>query len=255
MSSRDVEDPVLGNRRIRWLAWAFLPSIALHGAAFASLGDARGWTVSSRPASEVSFETLPPPVPLPEPEPPEPEPEPHRPVVAKPALVPAPEPEARPAPTAAPLDLRGLTLTNDSGGFAMPVGNELPLDRPIGASRVPAPAPSPSAAAAKTVEGPSIVALAALGTRPAPPPLDGLLRQNYPADARRRSIGGSATVRARIDSDGVARSVRIAAETFGGFGEACRRTLAGSRWSPPRDAGGKAVSTEVSYTCRFKVEP
>jgi hypothetical protein len=53
----------------------------------------------------------------------------------------------------------------------------------------------------------------------------------------------------------VVRAARVMNESFGGFGEACRRTLAGSRWSPPRDASGKPVSTEVSYTCRFEIEP
>ncbi len=28
----------------------------------------------------------------------------------------------------------------------------------------------------------------------------------------------------------------------------------GSVWSPPRDQSGRAVATEVRYTCRFVVE-
>jgi TonB family protein len=233
-----------------------LPSLALHGAAFASLGSGTGYTFTTKPPSEMSFVVPPAPdEPLPEPPEPEREAAPAQPVAARPALERAPEPAPLPAPDAAPLDLRGLTLTNDAGGFAMPVGNEQPLDRPIGTNRRPSSVPSAAAPAPKPAAAPSMVAFALLGTRPAPPSLAGALRQNYPADARRRSIGGSATVRARIDSDGVARGVRVVGETFGGFGEACRRTLDGSRWSPPRDAGGKAVSTEVSYTCHFKVEP
>jgi TonB family protein len=137
----------------------------------------------------------------------------------------------------------------------MPVGNALPLDRPIAATRVtppPSPAPRPLT---KAPTPSSLVRYAALGTRPSPPSLEAALRRNYPADARRRALGGSATVKARIESDGVARTVGVLNETAKGFGDACRRTLAGSRWSPPRDASGRAVSTEVRYTCHFKVDP
>lgn len=255
MSLRDAEASVLGAPRIRWLALAFLPSVALHGAAFASLGQGSGFAVAAHPASEVSFVVPPPPPEQPRPPEAEAEPEPVTKVAAQPSLAKAPEPLARPEPApATPLDLRGLTLTNDAGGFAMPVGDQQPLDRPLGVPRAVAPAPS-AAVTAVPARPSSTVAFGLLGTRPAPPPLEAALREHYPADARRRAIGGSATVRARIDGDGVARAVRVMNESFGGFGEACRRTLAFSRWSPPRDASGKPVSTEVSYTCRFKVEP
>ena len=39
-----------------------------------------------------------------------------------------------------------------------------------------------------------------------------------------------------------------------GFGAACEQTLRGSRWSPPYDREGRAVSTFINYTCRFNVE-
>jgi TonB family protein len=100
-----------------------------------------------------------------------------------------------------------------------------------------------------------LVRLQSLSSRPKPPSLDDLLRQNYPADARRQGIGGSAVVSARIDPDGVVRAVRVVLEEQSGFGEACRRTLLGSRWSPPTDSAGRAVFTEIRYTCRFQVIP
>jgi protein TonB len=81
------------------------------------------------------------------------------------------------------------------------------------------------------------------------------LRAFYPAAARARGLGGSATVRARIEPDGHVRRVDLVAESFEGFGEACRRTLQGSSWSAPRDRDGRAVATYVRYTCRFVVGP
>lgn len=232
-------------------------STLLHGAAFASLGKAGLLRDERRPPSEVDFVTTPLPpeppreVPPPEPTPATPEP---RAALQKAAPVretPPPEPQA-----AQPLDLRGVTLTNDSGGFAMPTGNGLALDRPIGTSRAPVLAPPPTVAPPPaSPPPPALVAFESLGSRPSPPSLEGALAQNYPTDARRRAIGGSAKVRARIEADGVARSVSVEGETFAGFGEACRRTVVGSRWSPPRDANGRAVATQVRYTCHFKVEP
>jgi len=249
---------VLGIPRLKWLSGTMVISSLLHGAAFASLGEAGRYRDERRPPSEVAFETTPlPPEPpriAPPPEPP-PAPEPRAPIQksAPAAAREAPPPE----PAAAPLDLRGVTLSNDSGGFAMPVGNGLALDRPIGTSRTPVPTPPPPPVATPPAApaAPALVAFEALGTRPSPPSLEGALARNYPADARRRAIGGSAKVRARIEADGVARNVSVEGETFGGFGEACRRTVAGSRWSPPRDSNGRAVATQVRYTCHFKVEP
>jgi TonB family protein len=83
--------------------------------------------------------------------------------------------------------------------------------------------------------------------------LDAALRNNYPSEARRRGIAGSASVRARIDADGIVREVTPLNETFPGFGEACRRTVRGSKWSPPRDGSGRQVATRIRYTCRFVV--
>jgi TonB family protein len=99
-----------------------------------------------------------------------------------------------------------------------------------------------------------VVPLSDLSSRPVPPALDGALRQNYPEEARRRAVGGTASIRARLDPDGILRRVQVQSETFAGFGNACRRTLEGSRWSAPRDRAGRAVATEIRYTCRFQVD-
>jgi hypothetical protein len=61
-------------------------------------------------------------------------------------------------------------------------------------------------------------------------------------------------VEARIEPDGRVRSVTLAGESFAGFGDACKKTLIGSRWSPPRDHDGRAVATRIRYTCRFMVD-
>jgi TonB family protein len=255
MSSQNLEADVLGIPRLKWLAGTMVVSTLLHGAAFASLGKAGLFRDERRPPSEVDFVTTPlppePPRDTPQPEPPPATPEP-RITTQKAATRDTPPPE----PAAQPLDLRGVTLTNDSGGFAMPTGNGLALDRPIGTSRAPVLTPPPTVAPPPAAPvAPAIVAFESLGARPSPPALEGALARNYPADARRRAIGGSAKVRARIEPDGVARSVSVEGETFAGFGEACRRTVAGSHWSPPRDSNGRAVATQVRYTCHFKVEP
>jgi TonB family protein len=163
-----------------------------------------------------------------------------------------------PAPTstanaAAALDLSGVTLTNDSGGFAMPTGDGSALNGPIGLGRARAPIASTAPAPVRTTDA-ALVAASDLSEHPRPPSLEGLLRANYPEEARARALGGTASVRARIDRDGVIRSARLISESATGFGTACRRTVLGSRWSAPRAKNGDAVATEIVYTCHFEVE-
>jgi protein TonB len=93
-----------------------------------------------------------------------------------------------------------------------------------------------------------------LSERPTPPSLDAALRSLYPDEARRRAISGSASLRVRIGSDGRVREASVLSETFAGFGTACQKAVLGSHWSPPRDRDGRAVQTEVRYTCRFVVD-
>jgi TonB family protein len=251
-----------------WLFWAFSSSFVLHGVAYASLSLAPPHARVASLQSEVSFEiNEPPPAPpLPEREEEQPEPEAPAPKLAraepvrKEAAPRAPSPAApheEPKAAAAPLDLSGVTLTNDDGpSFGMALGNGRAFDGPVGNGKAVA-ARETSTAAAKSAApaGPALVAASDLSSRPTPPALDSALRQHYPRDAKERGIGGSARVTARIQPDGSVRQIRLESESFAGFGEACRKTLLGSRWSAPRDREGRAVATEIRYTCRFVIEP
>jgi TonB family protein len=167
--------------------------------------------------------------------------------------------EPPPPSVTTPVDLTGVTLTNDSGDarFSTVVGNGAAMDGPLGAIRTTRPVALPAAPSARPaparVETP-VLALSDLSERPVAPELGGVLRQHYPAEARARGLGGSASVEARIDPDGRVRSVTIVSESFAGFGDACKKTLVGSRWSPPRGRDGGPVATRIRYTCRFVVD-
>jgi protein TonB len=240
---------------------ASLVSLLAHGFAYASLAYAPKLPPEP-PPSRVSFRVrakAPPPPPAP-PKAPEPEAVEQR---AKPSRPKAAE-HVNPPPTATPspaVDLRGVTLTNESGGGAWTsaVGDGSALDGPIGPIGSLAPpkasaVPTSPLAPARPAELP-VVSLADLSSKPVPPELAGSLAERYPAAAKERRIGGSASVEARIEPDGRVRRVVLKHETFGGFGEACRQTLLGSRWSPPRDREGQKVATVIRYTCRFVVQP
>jgi periplasmic protein TonB len=249
-----TEHPFVG------LAAAVALSLLAHGFAYASLGLAPPPPLEP-PPTRVSFrvrDAAPPPPPAPAPQPPEPpKPEPAR---AK--LKPKSAPSVNPSPAAPPpaaVDLRGVTLTNDTGASAWSsaVGNGSALDGPLGpvgptTARAAGPAiPTPVAVRAPEIP---VVAVADLSSRPVPPELAADLRTHYPPDARQRGMGGSGSVEARIEPDGRVRQVSVLGETFPGFGEACKKTLLGSQWSAPRDKQGHAVATRVRYTCRFVVD-
>jgi periplasmic protein TonB len=243
------------------LAAACSLSLIAHGIAYASLGLAPK-PASEPPPSRVAFRVH-------EPEPPQlapaKPPEPERPAPERHAN--APKPKAAPppnapaqAPAAAPVDLRGVTLTNDTGGgaWSSAAGDGSALEGPLGPIGAKTPASKPTVTptpASSSAPGVPVVDMADLSTRPVPPELGASLRAYYPAAARARGLGGSAAVRARIEPDGHVRRVELVSETFEGFGEACRRTLQGSSWSAPRDRDGRAVATYVRYTCRFVVGP
>jgi len=244
----------------RFLVVAFAASGLLHGVAYASLGFVPRSRPARLPVSSVvfevqetrAFETKPEPVPKTPPD----EPKPTERRAAAPPTPQAPEPE----PVKAPVDLSGVTLTNTdgAGGFAMPTGDGSVRTGALGpvgpkvASARPNDAPAPSVPA--SLRAPELVASQDLSGRPEPPPLDGALRALYPEEARRRSVSGSASLRVRIDTDGRVRAASVLSESFPGFGNACQRAVLGSRWSPPRDRNGRAVQTEVRYTCRFVVD-
>jgi TonB family protein len=244
-------------RMLQRLCFALGASFVLHAAAYASVR-ARPRTEPAKVKSEVAFvvtEQHPPKVTLPEPPPPAPE-EPVVKASRSPRPEPAPEKASQPE-RSGPFDLTGVTLTGDGPGtgFAMPVGDGSALRATAPRRPVAKPAaPEVAAPAVARESGPPLVAVADLGSRPAAPDLGSALHRNYPEDARRRGLSGTGEVRVRIDADGVARSVAPLAESAAGFAEACRRAVKGSRWSPPRDRSGRAVSTEVRYRCRFLVE-
>jgi TonB family protein len=154
-----------------------------------------------------------------------------------------------------------VTLSNDGDDdtFSAPVGNGEAWRGPLaggaamaGMDRSGAGGMDPGGDGGKRGSTP-FAPLQDLSIRPFPPDLDGSLRSNYPPEARARGIGGSARVRARVEPDGRIKSATLVEETFAGFGEACRRTLTGSRWSPPQDRSGRPVATEIVYTCHFEV--
>ncbi len=245
------------------LILAFCVSLGVHGVAYASLATHAPEPAARELVSEVSIEVKPaPPPPVEAPVPPA-EPPPVPTVAAAPptrvaSVAPAAAPTANPAPVpaaAAPLDLSGVTLTNDTGsGFAMPTGDGSALRGPIGALGSRAPATPVAAPSTTLPTAPTLVPVGDLSEHPQPPALAGLLRANYPNEARQRGLRGTASVRARIDLDGLIRSARLLSETAPGFGSACRRTVLGSRWSAPRDKNGRAVATEIVYTCHFEVD-
>jgi TonB family protein len=248
-----TEQPFVG------LAAAVALSLLAHGFAYASLGLAPK-PPAEPPPTRVSFRVHdaappplpPPPAPLASP--------PAEPTHAKPKAKAAPSVNQAPAaPPPAAVDLRGVTLTNDTGASAWSsaVGNGSALDGPLGplgaAPARPSAAVTSVPVAARAPEIP-VVAAADLTSRPVPPDLAADLRAHYPADARQRGIGGTGSVELRIEPDGSVRSVSVQGETFPGFGDACKKTLTGSRWSAPRDKQGHAVATRVRYTCRFVVD-
>jgi periplasmic protein TonB len=109
-------------------------------------------------------------------------------------------------------------------------------------------------AAAKTVSAePKIVPVGSLSRRPGAPGLDAELERNYPREARRAGISGTAKLRVRIHADGRVGRVEQVSESHPGFGDACARTVRAARWEPPLDRDGQAVATEIVYVCKFEV--
>jgi protein TonB len=178
--------------------------------------------------------------------------------VARPATPPAEEAPAPPPAAPPPADFTGTTLTNDSGAaWTAATGNGEAMDGPVGAPRAEKATedkPRAPSRAGKGSSGPPVVALGDLSKPPRAPNLDDALVHHYPAAARQKGIAGKAVVKARISADGKARVLDVVSESYDGFGAACRRTLDGSRWEPPRDREGQAVDTVLTYTCRFEVD-
>jgi outer membrane biosynthesis protein TonB len=176
------------------------------------------------------------------------------------AAVGAPRPAAHEAEAETPADFTGVTLTNDGpgAGWAAPTGSGGPIRGPLGTpgarvtgrSRTGA---TSGAGPSSGTDGAAVVALADLSKPPRPPVLGEMLERNYPDEARKRGLPGKAVMRLRVMPDGHLRDLIVVAESQGGFGEACRRTLRDSVWSPPFDLEAHPVSAFVVYTCTFTV--
>lgn len=164
----------------------------------------------------------------------------------------APKPAA-PAPAAEPADFSGLTLTNEGAGWSTPVGDGSPMTGPIVARTAPQEVVKAPRAQSGGGTGDRVIAVGDLSRPPKAPNLDAQLAANYPAEARAAGLGGTAVIRARILVDGRVGTTRVVSESAPGFGKACQRTLAGSRWQPPLDANQQAVATDLAYTCTFAV--
>jgi TonB family protein len=250
------------------LASGVLASVGLHAFAAAAL--------SAIPSQDASPEGVQVEVSLSLPNPPEEasaqrEPESERESEAQPEPEPAPRlrpkapaeqvqtPVAEPLPmpnpppvSAGPLDLTGTTLTAPGGGWAAAPGTGAPRQGPIRTSSGPRPRPSWTAAPPATPR--TVVPATSLAQPPRPPNLDATLRANYPPSARAQGVAGEAVVTVQVAADGLAGGVVVVGESFEGFGEACRRTVMGSVWKPPRDAAGRPYATTVRYRCRFRVD-
>jgi outer membrane biosynthesis protein TonB len=264
-----TQAPAIGQERsdLPWLAGLLLISIAVHVAAVVSIG--HGHTASPRKVRAPTLVTM-----TVEPAKRAPstaaEPKATRaaqriapkggPARPAKAVAAAPGPAAREPAAETPADFTGVTLTNDGpgAGWASATGNGNTMNGPIGTpgaritgrSRAGATGgggPSPPAA------GPRIFALADLSKPPRAPVLSDMLERNYPDEARKRGMPGKAVMRLRVMPDGHLRDLIVVAESEGGFGEACKRTLRDSLWSPPLDLEARPVSTFVSYTCTFTV--
>jgi protein TonB len=259
------KDPAVMTTRTQALLWAgvSVASVFVHVAAFGGLPSARsdGFGGKRKRPSVVEVEVAKPKPPAPPPpEPAKAEPKAPRLAVARAARVNAvkaaapPPPAALSPPAEAPADFTGTTLTNDGPGegWASATGSGEAMQGPVG--KPGAKITGSSAQGAPPPDrGPPVVGVADLSRPPAPPDLAEALERLYPPEARQKGTGGKAVVRARIMPDGSVRELSLLSESGAGFGEACKQSLRASRWTPPLDRDGQAVSTFVSYTCRFEV--
>lgn len=238
-----------------WLAGSALLSVVVHAMAVGSLRllPERDRGAHPRPVARIEFTVQAPRLAPPVADEPPPVLSPVTPSVRR-AVVPRVEAASgpqSPASLAAPVGVP-LVSAGVAPGAATATGAGAPPSGPVAPAPASLPAPPPAPRAQPSA--PAVVAVKDLGVRPVPPSLDAALRRNYPVALRNKGMGGTARVRGRIDPDGVLRYATVLDESLPGFGAACHRTVAGSRWSPPRDQKGRQVATEIRYTCRFVVE-
>lgn len=235
------------------LGWLLPLSVLAHVAIVRAIPAARSLGPSARPPVVVEMTTAPP-----EPKPPEPPPEPTPPTATPTAATPVPSTRATklaPAATAsapsateeraiadAPVDFTSTSFSSEGRGVAIG-GPGRSVAAPVTAQ--------PTAKAASEVL--PFVPVGSLARAPSAPGLDAELERNYPLEARRSGVSGLAVLRVQILPDGRVGRVARVSESFAGFGEACTRTVRAGKWQAPIDHDGRAVSTEITYTCRFEV--
>lgn len=241
-------------------------SLLAHTALALGIGHVTPQATLDTPVPRIEFVPidLPPPPPPEPPEPPEPPPEPPISEPLPERTEPVPVKSTRPraessAPTeqiqsaettTAPLRLGGVALSNSGLAFATG-GSGVSADhqqktnvRANGRSlRPPKPEPTP----------PLVMRLADLSRRPVPPSLDARLKDHYPSELKQRGVEGEALVRLTLSESGAVIDARAVSQTDPAFAHACRRTLLGTRWSPPLDQNGNPVRTTLDYRCRFRV--
>lgn len=212
-------------------------------------------------AAPAAREPLPSRIELEAPEAPKPPPEPPPPSEpAPPAATPERPASAPPIrATAKPTVLETATSERDVAIDAV-IGEKVsmpaepppePAREPVAAATTVSPPPPPPPP--RIDPGPAVVPAKSLGRLPRAPALDRELERNYPTDARRAGVGGSATLRLQVLPDGRLGRVDQLSESYPGFGIACERTVRAARWDPPLDRDGRAVATEIKYVCRFEV--
>ena len=226
-----------------YLGWVVVGSFALHVVVVTALPNAHQAPAMPGFASMIVL-AEPPASPPPPPRPPEPIGVADRAPSSAPRAVHALRAAVAPAAAAPdlPLDFTSTVFSNDGPGVAVSGGD----------GRVVA-AVAPIAAKAAPPPPMTIVAPASLARKPRAPGLDVELERQYPAEARRSGVSGTAVLRVRILPDGRTGDVHIQSESWRGFGPACERTVRAGRWDPPIDHDGRAVTTEITYTCRFEV--
>ncbi len=220
-------------------------SLALHGAAWASMARLRPAPPHERIEIEVVEHARPRPPPA-APPPAAERPRPARPEVALArALPPPPLASAPPAPPPAPgapkpLPRVGISLgsTVASGAFAVGVGNTL-----YGKA-------SEEAADPQAVRPLAPVPAARLSAMPRP--ID-VPRIEYPPDARKAGVEGQVVLALRLDERGAVTAVRVVEAPSPALAAAAAEAARRFRFTPGlRD--GEPVATEIRYTCTFYLE-
>ncbi len=218
-------------------------SLALHGAAFASLTKARRAPLRERIEIEVVRRERPPPaaappaVPAPPPRRPERRAGVGRPMSPPPTLAP-PSPE--PPPKVLPRVGLSLGSTVSSGGFAVGVGNTL-HGKAEEVAADPATVPPRSA---------GVVAAARLSVQPRPLELP---RIAYPPDARKAGTEGRVLLVLGLDAQGKVTSVRVLEAPSPSLAAAALEGARGFRFTPAL-LEGAPVPTEIRFTYTFLLE-